>query len=192
MQAIIGLLILAFAEAVVVVGPAYPPNAVAGGTVVAALKIAAGAVERIEILQADAPFAHPVQAALSGWRFTPGTEAALVVVNYRTANLYSVGSPSHSIKAAKTVGGLPYPRTVIEPPYPPNSLAEGSVVLRLAVDRNGSVARIRVLQGLGDFTSACAATVRQWRFAPAKNDKGTSIASEAYAVFTVRRPILAR
>ncbi|MBZ5496804.1 MAG: energy transducer TonB [Acidobacteriia bacterium] len=187
------VLMLAFAEAVTVVGPAYPPNAIAGGNVVALLHVSAGSVKQVEILQGDPPFVAPARASLGSWRFKATENSnVLVVVNFRSPNLYSTGSAAQKLAVSHPVPGALYPTNVIEPAYPPNSMAEGSVVLHLDVTEAGSVSSVKVVQGLGSLTAACSAAARQWRFVPARNQKGMVTASEAYAVCVVRRPILLR
>lgn len=178
-------------ETVRVVGPAYPPDALAGGNVVAVLRVSAGSVGGVDILQGDEPFTNPVRSALSRWRFKGSDNGRfLVVVNFRTPAVYSTGSPVRDIASAQQTPGLAYPRNVVEPPYPPNSMAEGSVVLHLDISETGFVAKVKVVQGLGNLTGACAATVRKWQFNPARDKSGNAAPSEAYAVFVVRRPVL--
>jgi hypothetical protein len=191
MAPLIAFVMLAFIEAVTVVGPPYPPNAIDGGTVVAVLHVSAGSVDRIDILQGDEPFVPPVQSALGRWRFKDSEAGnVLVVVNFRAPTLYSAGSPARKIAPARSVPGLAYPEKVIDPAYPPNSLAEGSVVLDLDLSETGSVSKARILQGLGSLTEACVSAVRKWLFIPARDKKGIATASKAYAVCVVRRPIL--
>jgi hypothetical protein len=191
MQLALGFLLLAFAQAVTVVGPGYPPNAVAGGTVVALLHVSSGSVSGIEVLQADSPFGDAAKAALSGWRFKDSDDGnILVVFSFRAPTLYSTGDPTRHLPAAKPVTGLAYPKTVVEPAYPPTSQAEGSTVLRLDVNAAGSVSRVRIVKDLGDATGACVTAARSWRFVPALDNKGISVPSEAYAVCVVRRPIV--
>jgi hypothetical protein len=191
MQLALGFLFFAIAQAVTVVSPGYPPMAVDGGTVVALLHISAGSVSGIEILQADNPFGDAAKAALSGWRFKDSDDGnVLVVFSFRGPTLYSVGVPTRHLAAAKPLTGLAFPKTVVEPAYPPNSLAEGSVVLRLDVNTEGSVSKVRIVKDLGDITTACVAAARGWRFVPALDIKGISIPSEVYAVCVVRRPVL--
>ena len=48
-----------------VVGPKYPPNAVSGGTVVAALVPGAGGVLEIKILSGEEPFVSSEQGGAS-------------------------------------------------------------------------------------------------------------------------------
>ena len=194
MQSILAFLIWAWLEAGVVVAPAYPPNAVTGGTVVAVMHVTAGSVRSIDILQGDASFVEPVRAALSGWRFQAAESGtSLAVVSFRSPQLYAVGSPAtRLLEPTSPPSGVACPRKVVEPPYPPNSLGEGGVVLRLDLSDSGSISKVRVVQGLGDLTRLCVIAVSQWQFAPARNSAGKSLASEAYAVFVLRRPVLSR
>ncbi len=185
------LLVWAWIEATTVFGPAYPPQAVTGGTVVAVLHVSAGSVSKIAIQQGDAPFVEPAKAALGRWRFSPGESSdILVVIDFRTPTLYSVGSSSRSLDDKNALPGLPYPRTVTYPAYPPNSLAEGSVVLRLELSETGTVSSVKTIQGLGNLTTSCSAAVRSWQFAPARNNKGLASKTYIYAVCVFRRPVL--
>jgi TonB family protein len=193
MGLIAGLMTLTLIEAVTVVGPAYPPNAVAGGTVVAVLHVSAGAVNRIDILQGDEPFIAPVRSALGGWRFKESEgSSVLVVVDFRSPSFYPVGAPSRKIAPARALSGLAYPGKLVDPAYPSNSLAEGSVILDIEVSETGSVSKVKIVQGLGGITDACISAVKEWSFAPARDKQGVATTSKAYAVCVVRRPVLSK
>jgi hypothetical protein len=194
MQSILAFLFWAWSEAIVVVAPAYPPNAVTGGTVIAVMHVTAGSVRSIDILQGDASFVEPVRAALPGWRFQAADSGRfLAVVSFRSPQLYAVGSSAtRQLEPASSPSGVAYPRKVVEPAYPINSLGEGGVVLRLDLSDTGSISKVKVVQGRGDLTGPCISAVKQWQFAPARNSAGKSLASEAYAVFVLRRPVLSR
>ncbi len=194
MQSILAFLLWAWSEAVVVISPAYPPNAVTGGTVVAVMHVAAGSVRSVDILQGDASFVEPVRAALPGWRFR-GAESGkfLAVVSFRSPQLFAVGSSAkRRLEPTSIPSGVAFPRMVVEPAYPPNSLGEGGVVLRLDLSETGSISKVKVVHGLGDLTGSCVSAVSQWQFAPARSSAGKSLASEVYAVFVLRRPVLSR
>lgn len=192
MKLIFALLYWTLAQAAVVVGPAYPPNAFNGGNVVAVLHLSAGTVTAVDVLTGDTPFVEPVQQALSGWRLNDTDNGnILVVVNFRTPNLYSTGSAAQRVTQADLLPGVAYPRTIVEPTYPANSLGQGSAVMRVALNDSGAVTKVKVIQGLGNLTAPCVAAVKKWRFAPARNGKGMAMPSEAYAVCVVRWPIQA-
>ena len=179
------------AAGVTVVAPVYPAGVVSGGTVVAVMHVAGGRVKGVDVSTGEAPFLEPVRSALLGWHF-PDSESGdiLVVVNFRTPNLYATGSAARNVKSAKPAAGLAYPETVIEPVYPANSLGEGSVVLKVTIGSGGSVSKISVIQGLGDLTDPCLEAVRKWKFTPALTPRGSGQVSEAYAVCVIRRPNL--
>ncbi len=178
-------------EATAVVGPAYPPDAVFGGTVVAVLHVSGGAVAKISIQQGDAPFADAVRAALVRWRFSRGENSdTLVVVNFRNPALNSAGPASRNMDDRYAFPGLAYPRKVTDPAYPPNSLAEGSVVLRLELSAAGTVSNVKTIQGLGNLTAPSISAVRSWQFAPARNKKAPASKGYVYAVCVFRRPVL--
>lgn len=184
-------LVWAWMQAASVAGPAYPPDAMAGGTVVAVLHVASGAVDKISIQQGDAPFDEPAKAALARWRFEPReTGDALVVIDFRSPALLSASSGSRNLNGKSALPGLAYPRKVTDPVYPPNALAEGSVVLRIELSETGTVSDVKPLQSLGGLTSACTAAVRSWQFAPAQNHKGSVSKAPVYAVCVFRRPVL--
>ncbi len=184
-------LALALIQATTVVGPAFPPDAVAGGTVVAVLHVSSGIVSKISIQQGDAPFVEPAKAALARWRFRPGESGeTLVVVAFRNPALFTAGPFSRDLDDKNALPGLTYPRKVTDPGYPPNSMAEGSVVLRVELSETGAVSKVKSLQGLGNLTSFCAAAVRSWQFAPAHNKDGSASKTILYAVCVFRRPVL--
>jgi hypothetical protein len=188
----VALMLWALLETVSVVGPKYPPGAVAGGTVVAVVHVSAGAVDKVNIKQGDTSFAESARTALGGWRFRAGENGdVLVVFSFRTPQFYPEGSPSRTLDQKDVSAGLPYPRTVVESAYPPNSLGEGSVVMRLEIDPTGAVSNVRAVQPLGDLTAPSVAAVQKWRFAPARTGSGRASKAYAFAVCVFRRPVLA-
>jgi len=194
MAAMLAVLLWAATEATVVVAPAYPPNAVVGGTVTSVMHVTAGKVRSLDILQGDASFVESVRAALLGWRFPSEANGDfLAVVNFRSPQLFAVGSSAtRKLGPIPSPAGLACPSKVVEPAYPANSLGAGGVVMRLELSASGSISKLKVMQGLGDLTEACVSAVRQWQFTPARDRAGKNLASEAYAVFVLRRPIVSR
>jgi len=194
MHTMLALLLWIAANPTVVLTPSYPPNAVVGGTVTSVMHVAAGKVRSLDILQGDASFVDSVRAALLGWRFRPEASGDfLAVVNFRSPQLHAVGaSATRKLEPLSSPAGLAVPRSVVEPAYPANSLGAGGVVLQLELSESGAISKVQVVQGLGDLTEPCISAVRQWRFSPARDGSGKYLASEAYAVFVLRRPVLAR
>jgi TonB family protein len=176
-----------------VVDPLFPPNAVAGGTVVAELHFAGGKVKNLRILSGDEPFVGSVQAALAEWRLSPARDGdELVVVHFCRPYLPSVGNGREEVNPARPKSALPYPKTVISPVYPANVLGQGSVVLRTEISSEGRVTGVDVVRSVGSLTEPSMEAVRKWEFAAPKDDKGVKQASHAYGVFVYRFPILVR
>jgi hypothetical protein len=177
--------------AIQVAAPAYPPRTISGGTVVAQLHVSAGTVDQVEILQGEEPFSDSVRTTLPTWRLDASTSGnVLVVVNFRTPNLYSTGSPALRFSPGQIPkGGLPYPTKVVEPVYPANSMAEGGAVFAVRVNRSGEVSKVSVLQGLGDITEACIAAIKKWQFQAASGADSFG-ESDVFAICVVRRPVL--
>ena len=191
MSWIIALAACLFAEAIAVVGPAYPPNAVSGGTVTAVLHVSAGEVKSMDIVQGDEPFVAPTRSALSAWRFRSSENGKfLVVVNFRSPTLHATGPADRKILIRPESAEFQGIKSIVEPVYPANSLGEGSAVFHLGISAAGAVSKANVVQGLGDLTGACLAAVRQWQFLPAAAAGKNPGLSEVYAVCVLRRPVL--
>jgi TonB family protein len=191
MPSFLAMIMMALAEAITVVGPAYPPDAIEGGIVVALLQVSNGMVRDVQLTQADPPFGDAALSALSRWRFRDSeTGTILVVLDFRTPKLFATASPVRTLHAPAARPGSPYPLRLVEPLYPADSVAEGSVILRIELNEAGEIARTQTLQGLGGLTSAAVAAVRKWRFEPARDWKGNPRRAEAYTVCVFRRPVL--
>lgn len=182
-----------FAGGLSLVEPLFPPNAAGGGTVVAELELAAGAVKNVEILSGEEPFTGSCKPALAQWVLPQEQgERALIVVHFRTPQLYSVGSSRQVVDPAKTAVSLPYPKFVTSPAYPANAMARGSVVLRADVSAEGQVVDVRPIKSLAAVTETSMDAVREWEFVPATDSRGKQVASHAYIVLVFRFPVLAK
>ncbi len=173
-------------------GPAYPQNAQGGATAVFAVSYDAGVVSYAAALAGEGPFAASARQAVSAWRFEPAASGtALVVVCYRRPELFAVGSPPVQVLSPRGSGPrLPFPTEVVEPAYPPDAIAAGSVVLHLEISADGAVRSADVVRRLGGLTQTSVEAVRRWRFAPAHDSRGRPVASEAYAVLVFRTPVI--
>jgi TonB family protein len=174
------------------VDPAFPPNAVGGGTVVATLDVSNGSVTRVSMISGAEPFASSARAALAAWRFSPSpdSERVTVVVDFAQPGIYSVGAAKRRLAAPRDGSPGPYPRTVLDPQYPPNGAGQGSVVLTVDLDASGGVGKVGVVKDLGAFTQAGVQAVQQWRFSPARDASGNKRPARVYAVLVFRAPIL--
>jgi TonB family protein len=78
---------------------------------------------------------------------------------------------------------LPWPTSVAVPPYPPNALGNGMVVLEADVSERGTVTRTRVLSRAGPFDAAAGDALAKWAFRPARY-KGREVQTRAFFVFS--------
>src|SRR5205807_2620383 len=72
--------------------------------------------------------------------------------------------------------------------YPPNSIAEGVVVLDVSLTERGQVVEVGALRDIPSLTSAAASEVQSWRFKPASQD-GMVQASAMTVAFVYRPPV---
>ena len=192
---VISLGLFAAGDPISVSGPVYPPGAVAGGTVVAALHVTAGSVTQVEILAGEEPFATSARDALRGWRFEPrrGAERIPVVLNFRSPNLFALspkGQDPTALRKSPGPSDVALPWHVVEPVYPANVLGQGSVILRLEIDDSGNVSDVSGVRSAGGLTDPCTKAVRAWKFAPARDQSGRQARSQAFAVCVFRHPVL--
>ena len=173
--------------------PGYPPNAINGGTVVAELILSSGNVARVKILNGEAgAFGESAESALSAWRFAPEQKMpVIVVVHFRDPNFYSTGPATRTVTPPPAGLVLAYPKTVVDPAYPANSLGEGSVILRVDIAASGAIADTEVIKEAGILTRAGVDAVRKWSFLPAKDARGRPAESSIFAVLVFRMPVIA-
>ena len=74
-------------------------------------------------------------------------------------------------------------------PYPPTSIAEGTVIFDLTIGTGGNVEGVQVVRGVASLTEAAERSVRQWKFRPATLD-GKPLRAEAVVAFTFTRPVV--
>jgi TonB family protein len=172
------------------VAPGYPPNAINGTTIVAEIRYGPGGRTEVKLLSGDGAFADSALAALQQWKFDSKEKSSTaVVVHFRDPNFYSTGPATRTMDPTPRSVAVPYPRTVVDPPYPPHSVSEGSVLVRADISPSGSVARAEAIQGVTGLTEASLSSVRQWRFQPARDASGRPAASTIYVVIVFRLPV---
>lgn len=188
------LFFLAFADPTWIQDPVFPPNTFKGGTVVATLRVDAGAVTKVEILVGEEPFEASARVALSSWRFPREHQDANipVIVHFRNPNLYHAGAAWEQMKLPVKHGRgpvPPYPTRISAPAYPPNVVGQGSVVVRLDVNPQGGVSGAHPVMELGALTKPCIDAMSQWQFEPALDRNQRPTASSVYAVCVFRFPV---
>jgi periplasmic protein TonB len=79
--------------------------------------------------------------------------------------------------------------STVEPSYPANTVAGGTVVLKVMIGIGGEVQDVQVLQGAGGFTQQAVETVKKWKFAPARLD-GKPLTASLPVAFSFSQPIV--
>jgi TonB family protein len=182
-----------------VVGTPYPPQALFGGDVLLdALVDASGRLGDVTVVAGDSPFVESALSAVHTWSFQPArkdgraVEARIgIVFQFPQSLLPTVVTKEHKHEApeASSADHAALPVLSIEPNYPANSSAEGSVVLYGLVDAQGQLTSTSVLQNVDSLTAPTEAAVQKWKFAPAK-EAGEKTESAVIVVVTFRRATL--
>jgi len=175
----------------------YPPQALMGGEVVLdALIDSGGRLAELNVVHGGAPFLEPVLSAVHTWTFSPAqmdrraVEARIgIVFQFPQSFLPKLVAREHKydepLEDSGEHGALPV--TTVEPNYPFNTTAEGSVALYDVVDSQGQVTSTRVLRDIEPLTDATIVASQLWHFVPGKQ-AGANTDSAAILVVTFRRP----
>lgn len=175
----------------------YPHQALFGGEVVLdALIDAHGRVASVNVVHGTDPFVDPVLNAVRTWTFSPAradgraVEAHLgIVFQFPQSFLPKMAVREHRYErpSGENAGRAALPLSTVEPVYPPNTNAEGSVILYELLNPEGQVSSTRVLQDIAPLTSATLTATREWQFAPGKQ-AGANRDSAVIVVVTYRHP----
>ena len=166
-------------------------NAQSGGIAACDVTLdATGSVRAVALVQDMAPFGEVLARSLPGWRFEPAREGGQAVSS-RVLVLWVARPPATSFaapgppryKGTVAPPALPWPTSAIFPPYPPNALGSGYVVLESDISEDGQVTATRRLSSPTAFDGAADGAVRQWRFRAAE-DATRPVASRAVVVFS--------
>jgi hypothetical protein len=120
-----------------------------------------GSVAGVEAVQDFAPFGELLREALRGWTFEPARDQGRAVRSrvlalgfFRPPELAVIAPPRPRYKDTVAPPELPWPTSVTVPPYPPNALGSGKVVLEVEVigggqghERAGPQSRVAVRLG---------------------------------------------
>lgn len=163
--------------------PVYPPLARAAriqGTVVLSVLInKEGEIGDTKLVSGHPMLAPAAIEAVKQWRYKPCTSADKAVavettvrVNFRLADDPVMPSPPSTVpqlvrvSAGVTQGLL---ETKVDPVYPDDAKQkhiEGTVMLNVDIDREGSVARVELVSGLPMLAPAAMDAVLQWKYRP--------------------------
>ena len=160
-----------------------------------ALVDADGKLADVRVVNGDEPFLDVVLEAIHTWSFTPArvdgrAVEARIGIAFQFPQSFLPGITPRALYKEALVdagerGALPV--ATIEPDYPINSIAEGSVALYATVDAQGQVIATSVVRDVASLTVPTEAAVHQWKFAPGKQ-AGAKTDSAVVVVVTFRRP----
>jgi TonB family protein len=189
--------------------PPMPSQTVGGGEVRLEVDLdGTGRVTSMKPLRTTPPFADLIAGAVRTWQFEPAEEAVrdparpnapparaaapskvLVTGLFRppTLNTPTLGEAPRDVAAASEE--IPVPLSTSSPPYPPNALNGGVVLLEAMINASGSLGRITVLQSSPPFDAAARTALESWRFRPARR-RGEAVASYIYVMFGFAAPIV--
>lgn len=94
-----------------------------------------------------------------------------------------------SAKAQKTNFQPPQVVSTVEPSYPPNAVAGGTVVLKVTVGPDGEIESVNVLQKSNGFTQQAINAVRKWKFEAARLN-GRPVEASIPVAFSFSQPIV--
>ena len=171
--------------------PPSPMGAQSGG--IAAFDVTLderGSVAAVEAVQDFAPFGDLLREAVRGWTFEPARDQGravrsrvLVLGFFRPPELAVMAPPRPRYKDTVAPPELPWPTSVTVPPYPPNALGSGKVVLEVDISAEGKVSSSRVLNPGSPFDSAATGAAQAWAFRPASRN-GRPSATRAFFIFS--------
>lgn len=161
-----------------------------------------GGVAHVRTLRAGAPFTAVLRDAVASFRFAPAragdaprATSILVAGYFRPPRLILQGDslpkqPRPDAVDAPAVR-VPWPATVVPPPYPATAVGNAVVVVDLVVDEHGVVTGAHVIDtpeapSNPAFESAALQAARAWTFEP--SDDGPACPCEVVVLFAFQAP----
>jgi TonB family protein len=156
-----------------------------------------GAVTGVTPLRETATFTERMTRSVRTWHFSPAEvpiESALrkpggpatrpVPSTVLVAGVFrapasmgpTMGEPIHNVAAASK--DVPFPTSIVTPPFPPMVINPGVALVEVQVDANGTVSDAKIRVPAPGFDSAALDAARQWKFRPASSSPAV-----AYIVF---------
>jgi len=165
------------------VKPIYPAEAktagIQGVVIIEALIDERGKVTAARILRSIPALNQAALDAVTGWAFTPTLKNGVPVPVSMTVtvNFTLDQAPAAGGAAAPRVGGAKIPaptKTVdVKPAYPAAAKQagiQGTVILELAIGKDGKVQSAKVLRSIPELDQAAIDAVKQWEFTPTLKD----------------------
>ena len=173
------------------IAPPSPFNVQSGGVAAFALTVdEKGSVTAVDTVQDVVPYGAALRDALRGWSFEPARDQGravqsrvLVVAFLRPPELAVLAPERPRYLETTAPADLPWPTSVTVPPYPPNALGSGKVILEADVTEEGKVTGSRVLNPGSPFDGAATGAAQEWTFRPATRN-GRPAEARIYFLFS--------
>jgi hypothetical protein len=177
----------------------YPVDNIAFGVVSLSVNVSAGGqVQNVEVVRGISGLSGVATNAVSTWTFSPGKLDGIAVPS--TINVQVVFNPGslQNQNLPLQPGALVTPPLPAgyEPPqmaqasyavYPPNSVATGTVVLGLLINKFSEVKEVTPIRSMPSLTEAAIAAVKNWTVNPATlNEK--KLNAKVIVAFVFRSP----
>jgi TonB family protein len=179
----------------------YPIDTMASGIVTLSLYLgAAGQVQNVQVLRDIPSLTSPANMAAKIWTFTPATlegspvpSTLSVSVVFNPGNLQSQSlnlPPVQATSPPNPPGFLPPEISAASyASYPVNSVATGSVVLDVTVDKSGQITKVTAIRGVPSLNSRAISAVKTWTINPATFN-GKAITAKVIVAFVFRSPTI--
>ena len=181
-----------------VVPTRYPPQALYGSDVLLDARVETnGKLSDIRMVTGSAPFVEPVLDAVRTWTFVPArkdgraVQARIgIVFQFPQSFLPDVTPREHKHPEAAEGKGdhAALPTVTIEPEYPANTTADGSVIFYGLVDKQGEFKSKSILRDVGALTAPSVSAAEHWVFEAGQQGE-TKTESAVVVVVTFRRPV---
>lgn len=180
---------------------AYPINNTASGLVSVSLNLSAsGQIQNVLIVRDIPGLTAGVTSAVNTWTFTPAKLDGIAVPS--TLNVHVVfnpGTPQNQqlqlppgtpVSAPDPPGYLPPTLSQVSyAVYPPNSIAQGAVVLDVLIDKDSQVKKVTTIRDVPSLTQAAVTAGKTWSINPAKlNNK--KLDAKLVVAFVFRSPTM--
>jgi hypothetical protein len=150
--------------------------------------------ERVQtrVLCGEPPFVTSALDALNRWQFVFSPEADVartsVTFLFRPPLLHPVRIGPMTTWPWNLDQDFPaLPQQVVDPGYPPATLATGAVILEAAVNASGIVTRVKTIQGVSPLVDVAQEAVKKWKFSPART-AGKPAEGTVFVVVSFVRP----
>jgi TonB family protein len=176
-----------------IIAPGLPINTLTGGEVLLEVGLdSTGAPQAIVLLSGDPPFSDALRVAVRQWRLPVGDVGPQVLVAgiFRSPALLELRPLPAPPSPPPGSHAVPFPIQWERPPYPPDALGDGVVIVEAWIGADGLVHQATVVHSSPAFDDAARQAAARWRFRPALRD-GRAVPSVAFLVFGFRAPVTA-